>query len=83
MRAYGKVSLGEVSAMHETHGLSALMKPCFANFLKPAAGSSGGMRGSQCEASPELFGARLKQAAEYVNLHYDVDALQRELPQAR
>ena len=32
------------------------------------------------EESPELFGARLKQAAEYVNLHYDVDALQRGLP---
>ena len=32
------------------------------------------------EESAELFGARLKQAAEYVNLHYDVDALQRGLP---
>ena len=28
VRAYGKVSLGEVRAKHETHGLSALMKPC-------------------------------------------------------
>ena len=33
MRAYGKVSLGEVRAKHETHGLSALMKPCFASFF--------------------------------------------------
>ena len=33
VRAYGKVSLGEVRAKHETHGLSALMKPCFAIFF--------------------------------------------------
>ena len=43
VRAYGKVSLGEVRAKHDTQ-------------------------------------ARLKQAAEYVNLHYDVDALQRGFP---
>ena len=33
VRAYGKVSLGEVRAKHETRGLSALMKPCFAIFF--------------------------------------------------
>ena len=32
------------------------------------------------EESAQLFGSRVKQAAEYVNTHYDVDALQRELP---
>ena len=44
VRAYGKVSLGEVRAKHETHGLSALMKPCFAIFFLRAAGSSWGMQ---------------------------------------
>ena len=29
------------------------------------------------EESAQLFGSRVKQAAEYVNTHYDVDALQR------
>ena len=32
------------------------------------------------EETAEQFGARLKQAADYVNAHYDVEALQRELP---
>ena len=32
------------------------------------------------EETAEQFGARLKQAADYVNAHYDVEGLQRELP---
>ena len=32
------------------------------------------------EESVEQFGSRLKQAAAYVNAHYNVDGLQRELP---
>ena len=32
------------------------------------------------EESAQLFGSRVQQAAEYVNTHYDVDALQMELP---
>ena len=32
------------------------------------------------EETAEQFGARLKQAADYVSAHYDVEGLQRELP---
>ena len=32
------------------------------------------------EETAEQFGARLKQAADYVNARYDVEGLQRELP---
>ena len=32
------------------------------------------------EESAQLFGSRVKQAADYVNTHYDVAALQMELP---
>ena len=47
-------------------------------FFGTTANGKHGLHASR--ESAQLFGSRVKQAADYVNTHYDVAALQMELP---